>query len=217
MKLWLRNLLDRVDALTLRERILLLLGLLVAFGVLWDSLLMRPLEQSRQRRQAEVTSLRAEVARLNDSIEELAGQDQTAADGGLRQQIEVARTGVSDVDQQLGGLTQGLIAPEEMVEVLKQVLARTAPLELISLRSLPAQPLSELMPGETLPSQVFRHGVELELEGGYLDLVAFLRALDALPWRFYWQDLELEVLEHPRLHVRLTAHTLGREEAWIGV
>lgn len=217
MKLWLRNLLDRVDALTLRERILMLLALLVVFGVLWDSLLMRPLDRSRQRRQDEVASLRAEVERLNLSIEELAGQDQNAADGGLHQQIEVARTGVSDVDKQLGGLTQGLIAPEEMVEVLKQVLARTAPLELISLRSLPAQPLSELMPGEALPSQVFRHGVELELEGGYLDLVAFLRALDALPWRFYWQDLELEVLDHPRLHVRLTAHTLGREEAWIGV
>lgn len=217
MKLWWRDLLDRVDAFSLRERVLVLLALLALIGIVWDSALMRPLETSRKRLQPEVANLRAEVDRINSTIEELADKGGLDPDRLLHDQVTQARTDISDLDKQLGGLTQGLIAPEEMVELLKQLIARTPPLQLVSLRTLPGEPLAALMPGEILPSQVFRHGVELELEGGYLDLVEFLRALDALPWRFYWQALELDVTEHPTVRVRLRAHTLGQEEAWIGV
>lgn len=217
MKLWWRDLLDRVDALSLRERVLVLIALLAVIGIVWDSFLMRPLERSRTRLTPEVANLRVEVDRLNSTIEQLAREGAIDPDRLLHEQVEQTRTGIGDLDKQLGGLTQGLIAPEEMVEVLKQVLARTPPLQLLSLSTLPSEPLAALMPGEILPSQVFRHGVALELEGEYLDVVEFLRALDALPWSFYWQTLELDVTEHPTVRVRVTAHTLGQEEAWIGV
>lgn len=217
MKLWWRDLLERVDALSLRERVLVLIALLALIGIAWDTLLMRPLEQARVRLTPEVANLRTEVARLNTTIEELARAGAIDPDKGLHEQVEQTRTGIADLDKQLGGLTQGLIAPEEMVEVLKQVLARTPPLQLVSLSTLASEPLAALMPGEVLPSQVFRHGVKLELEGGYLDVVEFLRALDALPWDFYWHALELDVGMHPTVRVRLTVHTLGQEKAWIGV
>lgn len=217
MRLWWRNLLDRVDSLSLRERVLVLVGLLALIGVLWDGLLMRPLERSGQRLEPEIAGLRSEIARINASIEELAGKGSLNPDQVLKEQLTQTRTGIADLDKQLGGLTQGLIAPEEMIEVLKTVIARTPPLRIVGLRTLNAEPLAALMPGEVLPSQVYRHGVELELEGGYLDLVEFLRAFDTMPWRFYWHELELDVTAHPLLRVRLTVHTLGREEAWIGV
>jgi len=217
MSLWWRDLLDRIDALSLRERVLVLLAALALIAVLWDGLLMRPIDRSRARIEPEVRSLRAEVERLDHAITELADQRGRDPNATLVAQVQQERGGIADLDRQLGGLTSGLIAPEQMVQVLDQVLDRTKPLRLIALRSLPAEPLASLVPGEVLPSQVFRHGVEIELDGTYLDLVAYLRALDQLQWRFYWQTLELDVTDHPHLRVKLTAYTLGEEEAWIGV
>lgn len=215
MKLWWQDLLDRVDAFSLRERVLVLIALLAALAILWDTLLMLPLERSTTRLTPEVANLRGEVERLNRLIEEMAQQQQDP-DRTVQDQVQSARSGLADLNNQLGGLTRGLIAPEEMVQVLKQVLATSAPLQLVSLRTLPAEPLAALVPGEILPSQIYRHGVELQLSGTYLDLLAFLRGMEKLPWRFYWQSLELETEEHPRLRFRLTAYTLGEEEAWIG-
>lgn len=217
MRLWWRDLLDRIDALSLRERALVLLAALVLIAALWDSLLMRPIDRSRQRMEPEVVSLRAEVQRLDAAITELANERGGDPNAAFRAQVQQERTGISDLDRQLGGLTSGLIAPEQMVQVLDQVLDRSKPLDLVALRSLPAEPLASLVPDEALPSRIFRHGVEIELEGTYLDLLAYLRALDQLQWRFYWQTLELDVTAHPRLRVKLTAYTLGQEEAWIGV
>lgn len=216
MRLWLRDLLDRVDALSLRERVLVLLALIAAIGILWDALLMRPLERSRARLEPEVAGLRAELDRLNASIELLAQQASADPNREVQGQVAQAQTGIADLDRQLGGLTRGLIKPEEMVEVLRQVLASTAPLQLERLNTLPAEPLSALVQGEVLPSRMYRHGVQFELVGSYAEVLAFLRALEKLPWRFYWQDLELAVEEHPRLRVKLSAYTLGEEEAWIG-
>lgn len=216
MRLWLHDLLDRIDALSLRERVLVLAALLAIIAMLWDSLLMHPVETRRKRLAPEVANLRQEVDRLNRTIEDLASKGRADPDTALKDELRQARTGIADLDQQLGGLTKGLIAPEEMVQVLKQVLDHTAPLKLVALRTLPAEPLAALVPGEVLPSQIFRHGVEIELTGNYLDVVAFLRKVDQMPWRFYWQTLELDVEEHPRLKVKITAYTLGEEEAWIG-
>lgn len=216
MKLWFLDLLDRVDSLSLRERVLVLVALLALIGILWESLLMRPLDQSRKRLTPEVATLREEVNRINTTIEELAQQSQADPDRAVHEQVAQTRTGIADLNRQLGGLTQGLIAPEEMVQVLKQMLDKTAPLQLSSLRTLPAEPLAALVPGEVLPSQIFRHGVELELTGDYMALLTFLRSLEKMPWRLYWQTLELDVEEHPRLRVKLRAYTLGEEEAWIG-
>ena len=217
MKLWWRNQLDRIDALSLRERVMVLLAALALIAVLWDAVLMRPVDRARQRMQPEVVALRAEVGRLDRAIAELVAQRGNDPNAALRAQVEQERRGISDLDRQLGGLTSGLIAPEQMVQVLDQVLDRSKPLDLVALRSLPAEPLASLVPGEVLPSRIFRHGVEIELDGTYLDLLAYLRALDQLQWRFYWQTLELDVTDHPRLRVKLTAYTLGQEEAWIGV
>ena len=217
MKLWLLDLLDRLDARSLRERVLVLIAMLALIGILWDTFLMGPVDRSRKQLVPEVASLRTEVNHINQTIEELARKDHTDPNAALKAQLQQTRGGIDDLDNQLGGLTSGLIAPEEMVQVLKQMLANTAPLRLVALRTLPPEPLAALVPGEMLPSQVFRHGVELELTGHYLDVVGFLRKIDQLPWRFYWQTLELDVEEHPRLRVKMTAYTLGEEEAWIGV
>ena len=217
MKLWWRDLVDRIDALSLRERVLVLLAALALIAVLWDSLLMRPVERSRKHMEPDVAALRAEVERLHVAITELAVQRGGDPNAVLRARVQQERTGISDLDRQLGGLTSALIAPEQMVQVLDQVLDRRKRLGLVALRSLPAEPLASLVPGEALPSQIYRHGVEIELDGTYLDLLDYLRALDQLQWRFYWQTLELDVTSHPRLRVKLTAYTLGQEEAWIGV
>jgi MSHA biogenesis protein MshJ len=217
MRHWWRELLERIDALSLRERVLVLVAALIAIGVIWDTLLMRPVDRSRQRLEPEVASLRAEVERIERTLTDLAHQRGNDPNAALQAQLQQERSGIADLDGQLGGLTSALIAPEQMLQVLDQVLDRSKPLDLVALRSLPAEPLASLVPGEALPSQIFRHGVEIELEGGYLDLLAYLRALDELPWRFYWQTLELDVAEHPRLRIKLTAYTLGQEEAWIGV
>ena len=63
----------------------------------------------------------------------------------------------------------------------------------------------------------YLHPVELVIEGRYLDIVAYLQALEGLPWRFYWRVLELQTKTYPLNRVRIELSTVSLDKEWIGV
>ena len=70
--------------------------------------------------------------------------------------------------------------------------------------------------GETRAG-LHRHGFALEFSGGYLATLNYLQALERLPWRFFWDSVDYEVMQYPRSIVRLKLYTLSLSEDWIGV
>ena len=218
MTLFLRDLMDRFDQLSLRERIIVLIAALLLIAVIWDSAFMRPLDSERKSRMQQIDALRAEVSGLDQSIEALAAQGAAKPAAGDRTTADSLANEIQELDRRLVGATSGLIAPKEMSHVLEQVLARAKRLRLHGLRTLPPQAViaPNTQPGAPA-AQIFKHGVELELSGNYMDTLYFLQALEALPWRFFWDRIEYTVEEHPMGRVKLRLYTLGLEEGWIGV
>jgi MSHA biogenesis protein MshJ len=51
--------------------------------------------------------------------------------------------------------------------------------------------------------------MQLQLEGSYLATLRYLRALEDLPWKFFWEGVEYEVIEHPTARITLDLYTLG--------
>ena len=218
MTLFLRDLMDRYDQLSLRERVIVLIAALLLIALIWDSAFMGPLDREGQGRLQQIEALRAEVSGLEQSIEALVAQGAANPAQSSGATVEALNTEIRELDRRLVGATSGLIEPKEMSHVLEQVLARAQRLQLRALRTLPPQAVAapDAQPGAPA-AQIYKHGVELELSGAYLDTLYFLQALEALPWRFFWDRIEYEVEEHPRGRVRLRLYTLGLEEAWIGV
>ena len=48
-------------------------------------------------------------------------------------------------------------------------------------------------------------------------MLAYLRALEALPWRFYWKTFDLSTTQYPTNRVRIELSTLSMDRAWLGV
>lgn len=220
MNFWLRNAIDRFDLLTIRERVLVLVAVIAVAVVAWDTVFAAPSEKERKQRQGQVVALRAEVSGLEQSIQVLAAQSDAGPDPALRDEIRKIRKELPELEARLSGATTGLIGPEEMTQVLRQMLRQAARLNLRALRTLEATPVLSEVQGAA-PSQpgtrIFKHGLELELGGSYLDVLHFLQSMEALQWRFFWDRIEFQVEQHPRARVRLVIYTLSLEEGWIGV
>jgi MSHA biogenesis protein MshJ len=218
MTLWLRDLLDRFDLLSLRERVMIMGAAVLLTVMVWDGLLMEPQAKARKARLGQVEALRAEVAGLTQGIESMAAQGVVDPDRQAREAVAALRQEIAALDARMAGATSGLIAPREMAQVLEQLLDRTSKLTLHGLRTLPPEAVSAPARAGSAPTtQIYKHGVELELGGTYLETLEFLQALEALPWRFFWDRVEFTVQEHPQGRARLTLYTLGLQEGWIGV
>lgn len=68
------------------------------------------------------------------------------------------------------------------------------------------------------PNQLlYRHGVEIVLQGSYLDMVAYMEALEAMPAQLFWGKAKLKADEYPAAQLTLTLYTLSLEQKWIAL
>lgn len=201
----------QVAALSLRERLLILLTgmvLLGAGGIYgWLDEADTRLSQDRQalsaaQRDLEIMALenRGKQARLARDPDQTVREQLARVDGALGR-----------LDAQLKAHTVDLIPAHEMPAVLEALLSRSANLHMVALSSLAPQPL---MAGDRRIN-LFKHGIRLKLEGGYFDVYQYLKALEALPRHFYWQQFDYRVETHPKAVVEMEIYTLSTSKEFI--
>jgi MSHA biogenesis protein MshJ len=62
---------------------------------------------------------------------------------------------------------------------------------------------------------LYRHGVEIVLQGSYLDMVGYMAALEALPVQLFWGKASLDAQEYPNSRLTLTLYTLSLDQKWM--
>ena len=81
----------------------------------------------------------------------------------------------------------------------------------------PATAGAQASEGAPVMPSLYRHGVELVLEGGFSDLLQTLKALEALPQHVLWGSVSLRVEQHPRSVLTLRVYTISRDRHWLEI
>src|SRR5688572_19543577 len=199
-----------LDRISLRERALVAAAVLASVVMLWTVALWDPIAARQQALADELGTLQQAMVTTAETLD--AGALNDPAMIALKKE-EQLRKELADINSQLASKSAGLIPPERMVQVIQDVLARQRGVTLISLHNKPVTTLavSKTAAGavDATTSGPYVHPVELVIEGRYLDILAYLHALEALEWRFYWKLLELQTVRHPTNRVRLEINTLS--------
>ncbi len=208
------NLLVRFDRLSLRERVLAVAATIVVLVAALNGLLLGKLDARRQNLAQELATLQGSMTTAANAVEAMNASDATSA--ALAQRNALQRQ-LDEVDSQLASEAAGLITPERMTEVIHDVLRRQHGIALVSLRNLPAYPVADEHGETAVKSGPYAHPVEIILDGSYLDVLAYLKSLETLPWRFYWRALELRTTDYPVNRVRVELGTVSMATEWIGL
>lgn len=214
----LQSLIEKYERRPLRERVLLLVCALVVLFFVWDSLVLNPLAQRKKAARTQVGKLQIELTEMGTREQLLLARKDFDPDLENREQLELLQTEVAKNKRQLEETIVTLISPQEMPELLKDLLVRQRKLRLLSLENLPAEPLliDEQVADKTLTPVLYRHRLRLEFSGDYLATLAYLKQLEALPRRLVWEEVEIETQEYPQAKVRLQVYTLSLTKGWIG-
>jgi MSHA biogenesis protein MshJ len=138
----------------------------------------------------------------------------TGTDTAEREKLARIQGRLDEINERMGGYVAELIDPAQMSLVLQGLLKKQSKLRLIRIRNVSPKALSAS--ADALTTTFYRHGLEIEFEGSYLACLEYLEEIEDLPWRFYWQLLDIEVLEYPRNRIRLEVSTLSPVVEWIG-
>ena len=99
-------------------------------------------------------------------------------------------------------------------------LGRTDLLAAASTAAAVAQPASAASAPAAVPPggpALYRHGVELTLEGGWSDLLAYLQALETMPRRVLWGGVSMKVEQYPKVVLTVRLYTLSLDRGWLEI
>jgi MSHA biogenesis protein MshJ len=216
----------KLEALQPRERIMVVVAVLVVLWAMFDNLLLTPMLNKQKLYRQEIATHQADVANFQQQTQQIMQAAHIDPDAGNKQRLTQMQATLAEKDAALNAMQQDLIAPERMPRVLESLLQRDKSVKLVSLTTMP---VSGLMDGAASPSVdakattpvadfgIYKHGFEVKLEGGYLDLMRYVSALEASPWHVLWGGMTLDATDYPKSTLTLTLYTLSLEKTWLSI
>lgn len=212
----------RFDAQTTRERCIIAIAVIVSVCFLWwayyadpQAAQLKKKQEENQRIQAEVESTRAIVRDIRQRIAAGVHQEKENQLARLQQELE-------SVEESLRVKTVELIDPEKMFTLMNELVYRDSKLTLLNLKRREVKPAipeeeGEAEEGTSNEPGIYRHVLEIEFSGKYLDILRYMQTLEALDWKLLWDEIEIANQEYPTMTVKVVMSTLSTRKEWVGI
>lgn len=230
MQQW-KMLAEKIDALTRRERVMVLVGVLALIWVVLSTVLLDPVLRQKKTLENQLASDVGQVEVLRQQLQVLQNTPIQDPDVNNRLRLKTISQQDNEVKALLVDMQKDLVSPDKMAGLLEGLLKKDAKLKLISLQSLVPTEASakqlQVTKTESAVSQieenapkiaVYRHGVELKVQGDYLDLLHYLHTLEKLSWHMLWGNIDLKKMDAtPQPVMTVTIYTLSLDKAWLSL
>lgn len=228
----------RIDAMSLRERVLIFVMAAAILVVLANALLLDPQFARQKQLSQRITAEQTQIAAIQADIQQKVRAQAVDPDAASRQQLNHLKQQSERLRGALEVTQKALVTPEKMPSLLEAILKRNGRLQLVSLKTLPASNLSETAPasaktGTDTPAGsapaaaagapgggigiIYRHGVEIIVAGSYPDMMNYMVELEAMPWQLYWGKAKLQAESWPQARLTLTLFTLSLDKKWMNL
>ncbi|MFC6441211.1 type II secretion system protein GspM [Bowmanella sp. JS7-9] len=223
---------QRFRALQPREKQLLLLvavlvPLLVGFFLFIDPDLQAAdkLTKQNQATQRQINDMQTQVQEIKHRLNDDPNLP-------VRQRLQGLNEQINGVRQELAAHTTALVDARQMPAMLRQLLAATDKVELVSLTSLapikidineqPQPSGTAQTPATQNQSQatgmaLYQHGVRLVLRGRYFDVQTYLQQVRNLDWHIYWHRFDYQADDYPQGQVSLELYTISTNASFMGL
>ncbi len=215
MNKWLSILQMKVDALALRERVLIFLTGAALLFLVWDLLMFSPQESTREGLNQQLLVLQQKIDAQAQEAKTLARLVTTGSDFGKMQQLAELESESATLDNTVSMLKMALISADDLLSVLEDVLQHSNKLTIKHIEALSPREIKLNLvnnSGEAATTGIMSHTVVLTLEGSYFDLLSYLKGLEELPWSLYWDSLNYRVSRYPFGIIELKVSTLTMED-----
>jgi len=224
---YLKPLLIQFNALNTRERLLTIAAFLGVVYFIFDFALIRPqTAQSRELRQ-KIEKQDAELAAAAQALQALSAASAADPLASQRAQRDAMRATFAEAEALMGRVAVDV----RMGDVVRAMVAARPGLTLVSLRTIPAEQFYQppappapaagasapapaaaasapIAPAMIVPT-LYKHGVEVTVQGSYPALVAYMQQLERNGGSMFWGNVTLDVVGHPEARLKMSVFTLS--------
>ena len=222
----------RFNALQLRERWLIAIAMVASVVLFGFTLLIDPAMQRGKLAERLASEQTSQLASLQAQLVAMQSPERDP-DIAARAELAALQQQLAELAGRLATMERSLVPPQRMPALLEDMVGEGGGLRLLSLKTLPVSPVLVRQQNKQDAAEVaektavvanaseldgaglYKHGIEIRLEGSYPSLTAYLQRLERSETKLLWSSVELSAADHPRLVLTLTVYTLSLERAWL--
>ncbi|MBZ0091196.1 MAG: type II secretion system protein M [Sulfuricellaceae bacterium] len=225
----------KFDTRAQRERSLIFLtAILAVMGIIYLAAI-EPAQKKFYQASSTLEEKQNQLSQVRSRIETLKSP-YGDPDYANRERLKFLKKEDANNTELLKNVQKSLVPPGQMADLIESMLNRNRQVKLVALKTLPAIPLLKKASTDTkgkAASQIsifddltekpaseqtlYRHTIEMTLEGSYLDLMRYLSELENLSWKMYWESVKLDVTAYPRSRLTIRVYTLSLDKVWLSV
>lgn len=239
MKQQLKKLEQRIDALSLRERAIVFAAVVFALLFLVNHFLLDP-QFNRQKQFAEqIRQHQLRASEMHAAIQQKIKANELDPDAPEKARLEALKQQFRQTQGGLEELQKSLVPPEKMSSMLEDILQRNGKLKLLALKTLPVAAINDnaaknatgkevtaatanaaaVASADAVPAEgfIYKHAVEITVQGSYPDMINYVAELERLPWRLFWGKAKLNAEDYTKASLTLTVFTLSLDRKWLNL
>jgi len=205
----------RIDALSRREKLILLATAVTASLLVVMEFFVLPGWQQRQAMASNLVvagELNQSLLVQRDMLEAGLSKDTNAVLRAENQQLALQ---LAAKRQQLKDSLSALVTPDDMPVLLTELLQAIPELEIKEVVKLPSIKIQQ---GEGEGAAVlYSHRIRIVVAGAYFDALRYVRQIEAESDQLRLVTLDYKVEKYPSASMILEVETLGLEAGWLGV
>jgi len=157
-----------------------------------------------------------------------------------QEQVNAMASVLAKLETEINTTSSDFVSPNQMVDLLYDILNKGKTLSIVSVEKLPANSMSENKEREapvidiknikeTLNNleatkktpkvddkdKIYRYEVELVIQGSYHEILKYIQQLESMHWRIFWENAELTVESYPLSQLRFSVYTISMEKDWL--
>ena len=222
----------KFNRLLLRERIIIFIGVAALLLAIWDLLLIGPINKLNRSLKEQATSLETKKHVYQQKLDKLNGQLRSSAAQKKLLTYKKLKEEIAEISRKSADYKQKTLSQKKIVEMLDSIFKKTNQLKLLEFMSVDmAKPkpskakqankekkdekdkdAKKVEEAQKAQNHYLTKYYRINLSGDYFSLMRFLKAIEALPWQLYWDEMFYQVADYPTANVQITFHAMSKKD-----
>lgn len=195
--------------LSMRRRCLVIAFSMLVILLLWYLLVDLPLSSRLSALDEQAMRLQHMILDNNKKASDVV-KASGVADPEAQQQNQQLENRIAKLNEGLALVNSGDIFPKQASVIMQALLNDESGLTLIALNSLPTKVLKDF---DDKGRVLYIHDITLTFKGNYFATLSYLKSLENIKWRLFWDDFSYQVKQYPEAEIKLHVYALSTSGA----
>lgn len=201
----------------MRERLLVAVSVVAMLFFGWWSFYGSPLLTNTKNMEKQNDLLVQEVNALQVTENAIDQRIKNGVNESRQQQLKTLGHELARVNELLKQQTLELVEPNEMFELMQQLIVADSKLKLTGLKRKQVKPAFNSQESGSNQPDIYRHVMQMRFEGSYQNVLKYLARLEGIEWKLIWDRITLKTADYPLIKVDIEISTLSDNKHWVGL